>query len=305
MLSGEHVTKLYKTDTGIIHILVNANFSINPGDFVFITGFSGSGKSTFLKLLSGEESPLHGNIKFKDFPIHNLSKSAYLKFRQSIGVIYQDYRLIEYKNVFENISFVLEALNYSTKQITEITNEVLEIVGLTHRLKAYPHQLSGGEKRRVSIARAIAINPIILLADEPTGDLDPYNTNIIMEIMRKISERGTTIIMSTHHIELVQDYPTSRIWYLQQGQLYLDIPYDTLVGLYFNRTKNSNKASQKSRKNILIKRLKGKHNEKLAARIDKLPNIIIDNIEHLTPAILEQFYNLKDKELKEILKLIN
>lgn len=308
MLLGKHVTKLYKTDAGTIHILVNSDFQINKGDFVFLTGFSGSGKSTLLKLLSGEERPIHGEIIFQNFPIHSLNEDAYLKFRQSLGVIYQDYRLIDHKNVYENIAFVLEALNYKENEAKDIIAEVLDIVGLSHRASAYPEQLSGGEKRRVTIARAIAINPILILADEPTGDLDPYNTEIIMEIMTKIAQKGTTIVMSTHHIELVQEYTDARIWYLQQGRLYKDINYDTLIEFYFKKNKVTNVESQNTprstRKKQLVQQLKARRQEKLIVKITTIPDIIINNIEHLTPEILEKYYDLNAKELKRILEML-
>ena len=300
MLLGEHVTKLYKLDNEVIHILVNANFTIKSGDFIFLTGYSGSGKSTFLKLLSGEESPIHGQIKFNNFTIHDLNESAYLKYRQNLGVIYQDYKLIEHKTVVENITFVLEALGYKNNKIRSIIEEVLSIVQLEHRAYSYPQQLSGGEKRRVTIARAIAINPMLILADEPTGDLDPYNTEIIMQILKKISEKGATIVMATHHVELLTIIPKAKYWYLNEGYLKLNNTYDDIVKSYFQKINRKNPQKKTKVQKELLKTLPNN----LQIKIQKMPKTVLDNLQYLTPKILQDYYEINTKELQQLLKIL-
>ncbi len=301
MLQGKHVTKLYKTGNIIIHILINANFVVKEGDFIFLAGFSGAGKTTFIKLLSAEETPNHGDILFQNKNINLLPEPLKLKYRQNIGVIYQDYHLISHKTVEENIIFVLEALNKTKAEIKEITENVLNIVGLYDKRNVYPEQLSGGEKRRLTIARSLAIEPIIILADEPTGDLDPYNANIIMKLLAEIAKQGTTIIMATHNIEIIKSYPNSDVWFLHNAQLHTNLETKEIEDIYTTLAKGKDKYT-KSRHSINIKT--EAIPQKLRNKILHIHPEMLNNIQFLTPKIFAEYYNLSYNEIKTLIKAL-
>jgi len=195
MIQFLSVTKVY--DSGI-YALQELNFEVQDGEFVFIVGPSGSGKTTIVKLLIREELPSSGQIYFDDDDITRYNTKKVYKLRRKIGVIFQDFKLINELTAYENIAFVMEAAGQKDKEIKENVPYLLDIVGLSNRMDAFPCQLSGGEKQRVAIARAMANNPKLLIADEPTGNLDPDTSWDIAQILYKINNWGTTVLMSTH-----------------------------------------------------------------------------------------------------------
>lgn len=215
------VSKIYKTDTGQIRALDNVSFEINSGEFVFLVGHSGSGKTTILRQLIREELPTEGRIYFEDNEVTKLKRNGVYQLRRQIGIIFQDYKLLEDKNAYENIAFAMEAAGHKAQSIKDTVPYVLEIVNLQDRGTAFPKQLSGGEKQRVAIARALANNPKLLIADEPTGNLDPDSAWDIVQILSKINKWGTTVLMSTHGTEIVNSLQ-KRVLQMEKGQLVRD-----------------------------------------------------------------------------------
>jgi cell division transport system ATP-binding protein len=215
------VTKIYPAKPDPIKALDDISFEIKEGEFVFLVGHSGSGKTSILRQLIREELPSEGKIFFDDEDITRLSRTGIYKLRRKIGIVFQDFKLIEDKNAYENVSFAMEAAGYSRREINETVPYVLDIVNLLDRQEAFPKQLSGGEKQRVAIARAIANNPRILIADEPTGNLDPAAAWDIVQILTKINKWGTTVIMSTHGTEIVNSLQ-KRVLHLEKGKLIRD-----------------------------------------------------------------------------------
>jgi cell division transport system ATP-binding protein len=218
MIQFQNVLKSYKFND---FKLGELTFKIDPGEFVFLIGPSGSGKTTVIKLLTREEHPTSGKIYFDDFDITRLSQSSTYKLRRQIGVIFQDYKLIPDKNVYENVAFAMEVAGRSNREIKETVPYLLDIVGLSHRSTAFPNYLSGGEKQRVAIARAVANNPKILIADEPTGNLDPGAAWDIVQILSKINNWGTTVIMSTHGSDIVNTL-NKRVIQMHGGKIIRD-----------------------------------------------------------------------------------
>ena len=218
------VSKLY--DNNYL-ALDDISFEIEEGEFVFLIGPSGSGKTTIIRHLIREEKPSEGKIYFDDTDITKYKRNQVYELRRKIGVIFQDYKLINDKNAFENIAFAMEAAGQSAKDIQETVPYVLDIVGLSHRWNAFPAQLSGGEKQRVAIARALSNNPKLLIADEPTGNLDPEAEWDIVQILSKINNWGTTVLMSTHGSDIV-DTLGKRVITLKDGK----IRKDALKGTY-------------------------------------------------------------------------
>jgi cell division transport system ATP-binding protein len=196
MIYLDKVTKIF-TNTHF-ETVSDITLNIEKGEFVSIVGHSGAGKTTILKLITGELTPTEGKVFFNSVDISTLSKREMNKYRRNIGTIFQDYRLISNKTVYENISFAMEVSGRSDKEIKEDVPHVLDLVGLTGKENFFPDELSGGEKQRVAIARAIVNNPDLIIADEPTGNLDPENTEDIIRILEKINSFGTTIILTTH-----------------------------------------------------------------------------------------------------------
>lgn len=218
MIEFVNVNKQYKSGK---KALDNINLKINKGDFIFLVGSSGAGKSTFIKLLLKEEEVSSGSITIDNSDITKIPKRKIPKLRRGIGVVFQDFRLLPNKNVYENVAFAMEITGHTTKEIRRRVPFVLGMVGLSEKAKSYPNQLSGGEQQRVSIARAIVNNPNLLIADEPTGNLDPQTAWEIMNILKDINRRGTTIIMATHAKELV-DEMKKRVVALDKGKLVRD-----------------------------------------------------------------------------------
>ena len=194
------------------------SLTIEDGEFVFLVGPSGSGKSTIIKLLTGEIAPTDGKIAINGFSLTNISRSQIPLLRRSIGVIFQDFRLIEKKTVYENLSFAMRAVGAKPREIRKRIPYVLELVGLDKKMDCYPNELSGGEQQRVAIARALINNPSTIIADEPTGNLDPERSLEIMMLLERINRLGTTLVVVTHEKDLVNKFQ-KRVISLQQGRI--------------------------------------------------------------------------------------
>lgn len=218
LITFKGVSKVYKSGK---KALDGVDLHIEKGDFVFLVGSSGAGKSTFIKLLLKEEEPTHGKIIIDKEDITLFSRRKVPKLRRSMGVVFQDFRLLPNKTVYENVAFAMEITGHSKREIRRKVPFVLGMVGLSEKAKSYPSELSGGEQQRVGIARAIVNNPGILIADEPTGNLDPKNAHDIMGILKDINKRGTTVIIATHAKELV-DQMQQRVIALENGRVARD-----------------------------------------------------------------------------------
>ena len=221
MLELKGVSKTYKNG---VNVLYDINLVINQGEFVYIIGPTGSGKSTMIKILDGEEAPTKGIVDVLGIDVGKLKHAKVPLYRRNIGVVFQEFRLLEKKTVFENIAFALEVINMPTMQIRKRVREVMNLVGLDDKGAAFPEELSGGEQQRVAIARAIANRPKILIADEPTGNLDPGKSEEIISLLEKINrEEETTILMVTHDNTLVNKY-RKRTIVLEKGHIAADMP---------------------------------------------------------------------------------
>ena len=204
MVQMNNVTKVYDSSNTVA--LDNVDLTINEGEFVFLVGPSGSGKTTLMKLITGEVFATSGQVIVNDFDMTNIRRSKLPKVRRSLGVIFQDFRLIENMTVYDNVAFVMRVVGAAPKEIKKRVPYVLELVGLEGREKRMPNELSGGEQQRVAIARALANNPRMIVADEPTGNLDPVRSHELMLLFEKINEMGTTILVVTHEKELVNAF---------------------------------------------------------------------------------------------------
>ena len=219
MIYFDKVTKLY--GEGTPPAVYDVTLSVEPGDFVSIVGHSGAGKTTLLKLLFAEVTPTEGSVFFGSREIAKLSPKDLLHMRRNIGTIFQDFRLLPTKNVYENIAFALEVAGKSDEDIRADVPHVLELVGLADKIWSFPKELSGGEQQRVAIARAIVNQPDVLIADEPTGNLDPVNAHDVVEILKKINDLGTTVLLTTHNKSVV-DAAGRRVVTMDQGRIIRD-----------------------------------------------------------------------------------
>ncbi len=201
--------------------LQDVNVHIEPGEFVFVVGPSGAGKSTFIKMLFREVLPTTGSIFVNGMDILALSPKEIPFMRRQLGIIFQDYRLLPDRTVFENVAFAMQVIEAPHRKIRRQVNNVLDLVGLRHRSNAYPNELSGGEQQRIAIARAIVNDPVFVIADEPTGNLDPETSWDIMEIFKEINSAGTTIVMATHDKDVV-DAMGKRVIAIEQGRIVRD-----------------------------------------------------------------------------------
>jgi len=218
MLKFNEVTKLYHTgDTALKDI----NLHIKPKEFVSIVGHSGAGKTTLLKLILGEEQPTYGSVTFEDMDIHALKKNHINDYRRRVGTVFQDFRLLPDKTAYENVAFAMEAAGRTDEEIANDVPHALDLVGLKHKMHSFPDELSGGEKQRVAIARAIVNQPDMIIADEPTGNLDPVNTYEIIQLLKKVNDLGTTIILTTHNVGVI-DNLSRRVITMKDGQIALD-----------------------------------------------------------------------------------
>ena len=230
MIEFKNVSKVY--DNGST-ALDNVCITINDGEFVLICGHSGAGKSTLFKLLTHEVTPDSGVVIVDEFDVTKMKRSKIPKLRRKLGVVFQDFRLLPNKSVAENIAFALEVIEEKPKVIKEKVAHVLELVGLSDKANDLPEDLSGGEQQRVAIARAIVNRPSVLVADEPTGNLDPNTSKGIVDLFKHINNFGTTVIMVTHNMDIVS-YLNKRVIALENGR----VVSDQLKGAAFNETQN-------------------------------------------------------------------
>lgn len=227
MITFENVTKSYENG---VHSLYDVSFEIPEGEFTFLIGPSGAGKTTALRMIIREEIPTEGRIIISEYDVTSMPTRFLPSLRRQIGVIFQDFKLLPGLTVEENISFILEVSGKSDKEIAETVQYLLNVVDLTDRAHLYPHQLSGGEQQRVAIARAIANDPAIVLADEPTGNLDPKNSEQVMNLLHQINGWGTTVVISTHDPSIVNKQ-NKRVLALDKGKLVKDYIGDYLENL--------------------------------------------------------------------------
>ena len=222
MIRFENVTKQY----GAHHALDAVNLRIDPGEFVSIVGRSGAGKSTLLKLIFAEEPVDSGRLLIDSVDLRDLPDKQIPYLRRKIGVVFQDIKLLPRRTAFENVAFAMEVAGYSREKISNDVPKILEIVGISDKMDSFPDEMSGGEKQRVAIARAMAHKPILLLADEPTGNLDEINSNEILDLLHKINQLGTTIILATHARELVNRIKR-RVITIEKGKIINDQQHGT------------------------------------------------------------------------------
>ena len=218
MIDFENVTKVYEAGN---HALDGITMHIDDGEFVFLVGPSGSGKSTIIKLLTAELSPTSGSIAVNGYQLEKIKRRKIPYMRRTLGVIFQDFRLIENKTVFENVAFAMRVVGASTKEIKKRVPYVLDLVGLDNRGRRYPNEISGGEQQRVAIARALVNNPAMIIADEPTGNLDPQRSYETMLLLERINALGTTVLVVTHEKELVNRF-TKRVVAIDEGRVISD-----------------------------------------------------------------------------------
>src|SRR5262245_7261286 len=221
MIYFDKVTKKYKDGTPALE---EVTLSISPKEFVSIVGHSGAGKTTLLKMLLAEERPSEGSVFFEDIDVHSIPMGALHHYRRKIGTVFQDFRLIPNRTAYENIAFAMEAVGKSDDDIASDVPYILDLVDLGDKANHFPHQLSGGEQQRVAIGRAIINQPDVIVADEPTGNLDPVNTYDVVEILKKINELGTTVILTTHNKGVV-DAMGKRVVTMEKGRVLRDDPH--------------------------------------------------------------------------------
>jgi cell division transport system ATP-binding protein len=203
MIYFDNVSKLY--NEGRSAALQEVTFQVEPKEFVSIVGHSGSGKTTLLKMIIAEDRPSHGSVFFESLDVHKIPRSKLPSYRRKIGTVFQDFKLLTNKTAYENVAFAMEANGRSDAEIAENVPQALSLVDLEDKIWNFPHELSGGEKQRVAIARAIVNQPDIIIADEPTGNLDPIATYEVVQILKKINDLGTTVIMTTHNKGVIDE----------------------------------------------------------------------------------------------------
>lgn len=218
MIEMQDVLKKYSNGTTAIR---NISVSINQGDFVYVVGPSGAGKSTFIKLMYREEKATKGTLKVAGYDLLKIKNRDIPYLRREIGVVFQDYKLLSKKTVYENVAYAMQVIGKKPKEIKKRVMEVLDLVGLKHKVRVFPSELSGGEQQRVSIARAIVNMPKVLIADEPTGNLDPENSWEIMRLLDRINSQGTTIVMATHNSTIVNTI-RHRVIAIENGRIIRD-----------------------------------------------------------------------------------
>ena len=223
MIEFKNVNKIYHSTKEAVAALRDISFQVNKGDFVSIVGKSGAGKTTLIKLLIGEEKPTEGEIFFKGVDIGRMGSRRVQVLRRKIGVVHQDYKLLPSKTVRENVEYIMQVIGASDRDIGRDVPQVLEIVGLAERQNNFPEELSGGEKQRLAIARSLCHRPEVIVADEPTGNLDLYNTFEIVNLFKKIHSLGTTVILATHNKDVI-DSLERRVITLEEGRVIHDRP---------------------------------------------------------------------------------
>ena len=224
VIEFRNVSKVYdSTDT---HALNHVNIKIEDGEFVFVVGSSGAGKSTFLKLIMHEEKPTEGEVIFNEYSSATLKKRQVPYYRRTMGIVFQDFRLIPKMTVYDNVAFAMRVIGAKEKDIRKRVPYILQLVGLSQKARSMPNELSGGEQQRVSLARALVNNPKVIIADEPTGNVDPEMSHEIVELLTKINNAGTTVIMVTHEHDLVRSFQR-RVIVIKNGEVVSDTPDHT------------------------------------------------------------------------------
>ena len=218
MIEMMNVTKRYNKGITAIN---NVSIQIKDGEFVYVVGPSGAGKSTFIKMMYREEKATKGRIRVGKYDLMKIKDRQIPYLRRYVGVVFQDFKLLQHKTVYENVAYAMEVIEKSPREIKRRVEDVLELVNLKHRMNNFPNELSGGEQQRVAIARAIVNTPGILIADEPTGNLDPETSMEIMDILERINEQGTTIVMATHNSQIVNE-KKHRVIAIENGQIVRD-----------------------------------------------------------------------------------
>ena len=218
MIEMMNVTKKYNKGITAIN---NLSIQIKDGEFVYVVGPSGAGKSTFIKMMYREEKATKGRIRVGKYDLMKIKDRQIPFLRRYVGVVFQDFKLLQHKTVYENVAYAMEVIEKSPREIKRRVDEVLELVNLKHRMNNFPNELSGGEQQRVAIARAIVNTPGILIADEPTGNLEPDTSMEIMDILERINEQGTTIVMATHNSQIVNE-KKHRVLAIESGQIVRD-----------------------------------------------------------------------------------
>jgi cell division transport system ATP-binding protein len=217
MIYFNNVSKVYKDATALLDV----TFTVETGEFVSVVGHSGAGKTTLTKMILAEENPTDGTVFFESINVHQLKNKDLTKLRRRIGMVFQDYKLLSNKTAYENIAFAMEAVGKTDEEIQSDVPHVLELVDLSHRLSHFPNQMSGGEQQRLAIARAIINQPELIIADEPTGNLDPVNTHEIVQILKKINDLGTTVILTTHNRGVIESVG-KRVITMENGKIIRD-----------------------------------------------------------------------------------
>lgn len=219
MIYFDKVSKVYNGGQSIA--IEDVTFQVGPKEFVSIVGHSGAGKTTLLKMLIAEDHPSSGQVFFESLDVHRIPRTKLPKYRRKIGTVFQDFKLLPHKTAFENVAFAMEANNRSDEEIAENVPQALALVDLDDKIWNFPHELSGGEKQRVAIARAIVNQPDIIIADEPTGNLDPIATYEVVQILKKINDLGTTVIMTTHNKGVIDELGR-RVITMDEGRIVRD-----------------------------------------------------------------------------------
>lgn len=218
IIEFDGVSKTYPSGT---HALQDINIKINRGDFVFIVGSSGAGKSTFMKLIMREEKPSAGKIIVNGYHLNDLKSNQVAHYRRTMGIVFQDFRLIPTMNAFDNVAFAMHVTGASSREIRKSVSGALSVVGLSHKARSMPAEMSGGEQQRVALARALVNRPDMIVADEPTGNVDPNMSYEIVELLTEINRRGTTVLMVTHEHQLVSDFG-KRVIMIDKGRIIAD-----------------------------------------------------------------------------------
>lgn len=238
MIEFRDVSKVY--DSNGTKALNNVNIKIEDGEFVFIVGSSGAGKSTFLKLIMHEEKPSEGVVVVGDYSSETIKKRQVPYYRRTMGIVFQDFRLIPKMSVYDNVAFAMRVIGAKEKEIRKRVPYILQLVGLSHKARSMPNELSGGEQQRVSLARALVNNPKLIVADEPTGNVDPEMSHEIVDMLTKINNNGTTVIMVTHEHDLVRAFQR-RVIVIKNGEVVSDTPDPTHA--QFEDTDDTEKAT--------------------------------------------------------------
>ena len=234
MIEFRDVTKIY--DSNDTHALENVNIKIEDGEFVFIVGSSGAGKSTFLKLIMHEEKPTSGEVIVNGYAPTKMKKKQVPYYRRTMGIVFQDFRIIPKMSVYDNVAFAMRVIGTKEKEIRKRVPYILQLVGLSQKARSMPNERSGGEQQRVSLARALVNNPDLIIADEPTGNVDPEMSHEIVELLTKINNNGTTVVMVTHEHDLVRTFQR-RVIVIQKGKVVSDTPDPTYAKFKTKETK--------------------------------------------------------------------